>query len=99
MRSKSSTPFSRWEKKHLERVKSVKCSVCGAPPPGLAHHAIQGDHFTTIALCEECHVGPGGIHGDRSRLRMFGFEPTPIEHAEMALLNITLRDIAFAYEQ
>lgn len=97
MRSKHSAALTARESKHLEKVKSVKCSLCGRPPPSIAHHAVQGDHFTTIALCIECHVGKGGIHGDKSRLRMYGYEPTPVEHAELQLLNVTLKDIDFAY--
>lgn len=38
--------------------------------PRIAHHVVQGDHFTTVAVCEPCHVGKGGIHGDQTMLRL-----------------------------
>jgi hypothetical protein len=34
---------------------------------GMAHRA---QHWLAIALCPECHVGSGGIHGNRNRLRL-----------------------------
>ena len=70
MRSKNSKAFTSGERSHLEAVKSVGCVICDAPPPSLAHHVNQGDHFTTVACCELCHVGKGGIHGDQSRWRL-----------------------------
>lgn len=70
MRSKNSKAHTQAESAHLEAVKSVPCVVCDAPAPSIAHHVVQGEHFTTCAVCEQCHVGKGGIHGDQSRWRL-----------------------------
>ena len=87
MRSKNSKAFTRAESAHIEAVKSVNCAVCGAPPPSAAHHINQGDHFTTVALCWECHQGKQGIHGDRTLWRIF-------KHDELSALNVTLKQVA-----
>lgn len=51
---------------HMARVKGLPCSVCDAPPPSDCHHIEQGQHFTTVALCKECHQGSVmGWHGQR----------------------------------
>jgi hypothetical protein len=50
----------------LAKVKALPCSVCDAPGPSDAHHINQGQHFTCVALCKECHQGPVmGWHGQR----------------------------------
>jgi hypothetical protein len=54
------------ERKHLARVKSLPCSVCNAPPPSSAHHINQGQQYTTVALCYDCHQGSMmGWHGQK----------------------------------
>lgn len=54
------------ERKHLARVKSLPCSVCNAPPPSSAHHINQGQQYTTVALCYDCHQnGLMGWHGQK----------------------------------
>jgi hypothetical protein len=54
------------ERKHLARVKSLPCSVCNAPPPSSAHHINQGQQYTTISLCYDCHQGSlMGWHGQK----------------------------------
>ena len=70
MRSKNSARITDAESAHMAAVKGVACVVCDAAPPSIAHHVVQGDHFTTCAVCEQCHVGKGGIHGDQSRWRL-----------------------------
>lgn len=62
--------YSKTERSHLERVKSLPCSVCNAPPPSAAHHMKPDSAFYTIALCYECHQGKSGIHGDRAMWRV-----------------------------
>lgn len=76
------TPAAR---KHLERVKSLPCSVCDAPPPSEAHHIEQGLQWATVALCADCHRGPKmGWHGRRAAwaIRKVG---------ELDALNTTIR--------
>ena len=86
MRSKNSKPFTRAESAHLEAVKSVACVLCDAPPPSAAHHIQQGDHFTTVALCLDCHQGPTGWHGTKVLWRIRKWD-------ELDALNETLRRI------
>jgi hypothetical protein len=70
MRSKNSRAFRNDERDHLGRVKELPCSVCDADPPSAAHHIKQGQHYTCVALCYECHQGKQGIHGDRTLWRI-----------------------------
>jgi hypothetical protein len=66
MRSKNHRAISAAEAEHIERVKSLPCSVCGAPGPSDAHHINQQEHWTVVALCKECHQGPfNGWHGQK----------------------------------
>lgn len=54
------------ERKHLQRVKELPCSVCDASPPSEAHHVKQHRQYTCIALCADCHRGSVlGIHGQK----------------------------------
>lgn len=73
------------EKRHLARVKELPCSVCDAPPVSEAHHIRQGDQYTAIALCPECHRGPSmGWHGGRIAWRVRKMD-------ELQALNVTLK--------
>lgn len=54
------------EREHIARVKALPCSVCDAPGPSQAHHIKQGQQWTVIALCPDCHQGSfNGWHGQR----------------------------------
>lgn len=88
MRSKNSKAIRTAEREHLARVKECACAVCDAPGPSEAHHIRQGDHFTCVSLCIECHRGPMGIHGDRTLWRIYKVPD------EVAALNRTLEMIA-----
>ncbi len=88
MRSKNSRPLTAAERAHLGRVKELPCSVCGAPPPSAAHHIEQGQHFTAVALCDDCHQGSeNGWHGRRTMWRVMKMD-------ELKALNETLRGLA-----
>lgn len=66
MMSKNKRPPSKSEKAHIERVKALSCSVCDASGPSDCHEVKQGQWFTSIALCKDCHQGAIlGIHGQR----------------------------------
>lgn len=59
--------YTRAEREHVERVKTLPCSVCDLPGPSSAHHIKQGSHWTVIALCTECHQGVHlGWHGRKA---------------------------------
>jgi hypothetical protein len=92
VRTKNATRIDRDEGEHIAAVKSVACVLCDAPPPTIAHHVVQGDHFTTIAVCEHCHVGKHGVHGDQVMLRL-RFKVAGI-HGEVRAINETLRRVA-----
>ena len=54
------------ERRHLARVKELPCSVCDDPGPSEAHHVKQGNQYTCIALCPNCHRSPTlGWHGQK----------------------------------
>ena len=73
------------ERAHLGRVKELPCSVCDAPGPSEAHHVKQGQQYTAIALCVECHRGPSmGWHGGCIAWRVRKMD-------ELAALNVTLK--------
>lgn len=88
MRTKNAKAITAAESAHLARVKELPCSVCDRPPPSAAHHIVQGDHFTTVALCDDCHQGSfNGLHGQR---RMW----LVMKITELGALNITIGRLA-----
>ena len=72
------------EREHLARVKSMPCSLCDAPGPSEAHHTKQGQQYTCIALCTECHRGGNGWHGTRAYWRIKKMD-------ELTALNTTIK--------
>lgn len=88
MWSKNAKHKTLSEDAHIERVKSLPCSVCSAPPPSDAHHIVQGLHFATVALCKDCHQGSvNGWHGNRRIWAVMKMD-------EIRALNETLRALA-----
>lgn len=82
MNSKNLTAADRT---HIARVKELRCSVCDMPGPSDAHHINQGQHFTVVALCKDCHQGKRmGWHGER-----FAWKIAKMD--ELDALNVTLR--------
>ena len=54
------------ERRHIARVKALQCSVCDAPGPSDAHHVMQHQQYTVVALCKDCHQGSMmGWHGQK----------------------------------
>lgn len=85
MRSKNSKAHTARESARLASVKELPCSVCDRPGPSEAHHIVQGQHFTTVAVCEDCHRGSfNGIHGRKTMWRIMKLD-------ELGALDITLR--------
>ena len=79
------------ERTYLARIKELPCSVCDAPGPSEAHHIKQGQQFTAVALCVDCHRGPVmGLHGQRRAWAIRKID-------ELAALNITLERLADAH--
>jgi len=81
------------EKNHIERVKELPCSVCDQPGPSEVHEISQGEWFTSVALCEDCHRGSyNGIHGFR---RLWSVKKLD----ELGALGITIKRLMVnAYE-
>jgi uncharacterized protein HemY len=75
--------YTKAERQHVERVKSLPCSVCDAPAPSAAHHIRQDCAYTVVALCESCHTGKNGIHGQKIMWKINKLD-------ELQALNITL---------
>lgn len=89
MRSKNSKPHTNDESAHLAAVKSLPCSLCNASAPSSAHHINQGQHFTTVALCWECHQGPLGWHGTKALWRIKKWD-------ELDALNVTIERLGLS---
>lgn len=88
MRTKNAKRITPAESAHLAAVKLTPCVLCDAPAPSEAHHVRQGDHFTAVALCADCHRGSGnGWHGRRTMWRIRKWD-------ELDALNETLRRLA-----
>jgi hypothetical protein len=75
------------EREHIQQVKLLPCSVCGAPGPSDAHHIEQKLQYTVVALCKDCHQGPVmGWHGQR---RMWAIK----KMGELDALNETIKNL------
>lgn len=88
MRTKNAARITPAESAHMARVKELPCSVCDAPGPCEAHHIVQGLHFCTVSLCDDCHRGgANGIHGQKTMWHIHKID-------ELGALNKTLRRLA-----
>lgn len=63
------------EREHMDRVASLPCACCGQHGVQV-HHIREGcgmaqraSNWLTVPLCEGCHTGTYGVHGDKSRMR------------------------------
>jgi hypothetical protein len=87
VRSKNAARITPEESAHLAAVKSVGCVVCDASPPNEAHHIEQGCHYTTVAVCDDCHRGSfNGWHGQKRMWRIKKWN-------EIDALNETIRRV------
>lgn len=84
MRTKNARPITAQEREHMHRVKSCACVLCDAPAPSEAHHVQQGLHFITVALCQSCHTGSLGVHGDKTMMRIKKW-------SDLHMINETIR--------
>ena len=74
------------ERRHLARVKELPCSLCNAEGPSEAHHVKQGQQYTAVALCIECHRGGSGWHGTKALWRIKKMD-------ELSALNVTIERV------
>lgn len=75
MQSKNKPRMTAAERDHVTRIKLMPCCVCGAgggeSAPSEAHEIEQGQWFTSIPLCADCHRGShNGLHGQRRAWRV-----------------------------
>jgi hypothetical protein len=85
---------SKAERAHIERVKSLPCSLCGKSAPSDAHHLLEGRiqgrrcaDWCTIPLCKDCHQGErNGIHGQQIMLKV-------MKETELSLLAQTIENL------
>lgn len=82
------------EKLHLSRVAALPCCLCGSQPVEV-HHILEGrikgrkcGHMTTIPLCQDCHRGRSGIHGDKAMLKI-------MRKTELDLLGETIQQLMY----
>jgi hypothetical protein len=55
------------ERRHIERIKEMNCGLCDERGPSDCHEIKQGQWFTSIPLCRDCHMGPlNGLHGRKT---------------------------------
>lgn len=70
MQSKNKPSMTIAERAHVECIKLLPCSVCdtggGESAPSEAHEIKQGQWYTSVALCADCHRGSfAGLHGQK----------------------------------
>jgi len=52
--------YTKKEMRHLQKIKSLPCCVCGDNAPSEAHHVRQESAYYCVPLCVDCHRD---IHG------------------------------------
>lgn len=66
---------ARAERDYMGRVASLPCACCGQFGVQVHHirdgqgMAQRASNFLVVPLCEPCHTGTYGVHGDKSRMR------------------------------
>jgi hypothetical protein len=65
MQSKNKKSMTAAERKHVNRLSDMPCSVCGSGPVEV-HEIKQGQWFTAIPLCYSCHRSQSGWHGNKT---------------------------------
>lgn len=87
MQSKNKKAPTKAEAEHIARIKDMPCGVCEAPGPSEAHELRQGEWFTSVPLCSDCHRGSfNGIHGQQRIWKVKRLD-------ELAVLNNTIAEL------
>lgn len=90
MQSRNKPSMTKAEREHVGRIKEMPCGVCEASGPSEAHELKQGQWFTSIPLCADCHRGSfNGIHG---QARIWSVKRLD----EQSVLNDTIRQLVAA---
>ena len=87
MQSKNKPAMTAAERRHVALIKEMSCIVCDAPGPSECHEINQGQWYTSMPLCADCHRGSmNGIHGQQ---RMWKIKKLD----ELSALNLTIQRI------
>jgi hypothetical protein len=86
MQSKNKPRPTAVEALHIERLAQLPCVVDGLGPVEV-HEFEQGQWFTAVPLCYECHRGTHGWHGTRQRWTLARMDM-------LKAINETLRKLA-----
>ena len=87
MQSKNKKAMTADERRHVDCIKSMPCGVCEIGGPSEAHEIEQGQWFTSIPLCPDCHRGShNGLHGRRAIWNVK-------KKTEMSVLNETIGNL------
>lgn len=90
MQSKNKPSMTEAEREHVTRIKEMPCGVCEQSGPSEAHELKQGQWFTSIPLCADCHRGSlNGIHGQARIWAVYKLD-------EQEVLNNTIRQLLAA---
>lgn len=89
MQSKNKRRPDANEREHIALVKEMDCGVCGHAGPSEAHELNQGQWFTSIPLCEDCHRSShNGWHGERRIWKV-------LKKDELSVLNETIERLMY----
>lgn len=73
------------EREHVAKIKEMDCVICNAAGPSECHEIKQGQWFTSMPLCSDCHRGSfNGWHGQK---RMWAVKKMD----ELDALNVTIQ--------
>lgn len=87
MQSKNKRTPTVAERSYIALIKAMDCGCCGQTGPSEAHEIEQGQWFTSIPLCADCHRGDhNGIHGQR---RIWSV----LKKTELSVLNETIERV------
>lgn len=82
--------MTKAEREHVSRIKAMPCGVCKTAGPSEAHEINQGQWFTSLPLCADCHRGSfNGIHGQKRIWSVMRLD-------ELAVLNETIKELLHA---
>jgi hypothetical protein len=87
MQSKNKKAPTVSERRHIARIKEMNCVICDAAGPSECHEINQGQWYTSMPLCPDCHRGSiNGIHGQK---RMWAVQKMD----ELSALNKTIETL------
>ena len=85
MQSKNKPSMTAAERRHVAKIKQMDCVVCGASGPSECHEINQGQWFTSMPLCADCHRG--GLNGLHGQKRIWSVKRLD----ELSALNVTIQ--------